>query len=235
MLREGTIVKNIAFAAAFGMSVAFAAPTVAGTLFQSLSDLTVAPVVAGYCSSCNAFLPFRIYDTFTLGQASTINTVTFALDTSFYAGNSVNVGFFNLAGALPGTAVASFDFTPEQFTNVISIPGDPRSRAIVTVDIGSLALAAGTYDISFFNANGLSIPAYANPGGSLYQSGNFFQAGQFYPDRSAAFSLGGTVPEPASWALMIVGFGLVGTSLRKKFPISVQLSKHRSGMPANAL
>lgn len=220
MLRKGTIVKNSALAALAVVSVALSAPTTAGTLFQSLPDLTVAPVIAGYCSSCNAFLPFRIYDTFTLARASTINTVTFALDTSFYAGNSVNVGFFNLAGSLPGTAVASFDFMPTQFTNVNSIPGDPRSRAIVTVDIGSLALTAGRYDISFFNANGLSIPGYANPGGSLYQSGNFFYPGQFYPDRSAAFSLGGTVPEPTSWALMIVGFGLVGASLRRRASVS---------------
>lgn len=190
----------------------------AATLYQSLPDLTVAPTVAGYCSSCNPFLQFRIYDTFTLAQDATVNRVTFALDTGFYAGNSVNLGFFNLAGALPGTAIANYTFAPSQFVSVAPIAAfGQRSGALVTVDIGALALGAGSYDISFFNPAGLSIPGYANPGGKLYQSGNFFQASQFYPGQSAAFALTGTaVPEPASWALMIIGFGMTGGALRRR-------------------
>lgn len=195
-----------------------ASATSAATLFQSIPDLIVAPAVAGYCSSCNPFLQFRIYDSFTLARDSTVNRVTFALDTGFYAGNSVNVGFFNLNGALPGTAIANYTFAPSQFTSITPIAAfGERSGALVSVDIGALALVAGSYDISFFNPNGLSIPGYANPGGKLYQSGNFFQASQFYPDKSAAFALTGTaVPEPASWALMIVGFGLTGSALRRR-------------------
>lgn len=142
--------------------------------------------------------------------------MTFALDTSFYAGNSVNVGFFSRNGALPGAQIASFDFTPAQFTSIVPVGMEERTRALVTVDVGALSLASGNYSISFYNPNGLSIPAYFNPGGNLYQSGNFFQASQFYPDRSAAFSLAGAgaVPEPASWALMIIGFGMVGGTMR---------------------
>lgn len=201
------------------LAMAAAVPAQAATIFQSLPDLTVAPVVAGYCSSCNAFLPFRIYDQFSLGSDAIINSVTFALDTGFYAGNSVNVGFFARNDALPGAQLASFDFTPAQFSAFVPIETTERTRALVTVDIGALSLAAGNYSISFYNPNGLSIPAYFNPGGALYQSGNFFQASQFYPDRSAAFSLdsaAGAVPEPASWALMIVGFGLVGGTMRRR-------------------
>lgn len=194
-----------------------AVPASAGTLFQSIPDLTAETVQAGYCSSCNAFLPFRIYDGFTLASASTVKTVTFALDTSFYAGASVNVGFFNRSGALPGSAIANYTFAPSDFVSSYNVPtASERSRALATVAIPALALAAGSYDISFFNAAGLSIPAFANPGGSLYQSGNFFQPGQFYAGQSAGFSLAGSVPEPASWALMMVGFAFVGVASRRR-------------------
>ncbi len=205
------------------LALVIAAPASAGTIFQSLPGLTVAPVVAGYCSSCNPFLQFRIYDSFSLASAATINSVTFAIDTSFNAGNSVNVGFFGRNGALPGASIASYDFTPAQFTGVTPLMTGERTRALVTVDIGSLALGAGDYAISFFNPAGLSIPAYANPGGSLYQSGNFFSPSTFYADRSAAFSLDSAtaaVPEPASWAMMIIGFGLVGAARRRRVAVA---------------
>lgn len=71
---------KLIFAAALALA---AVPVTAGTLFQSIPDLTAETVQAGYCSSCNAFLQFRIYDGFTLGRDSTIDSVTFALDTSF--------------------------------------------------------------------------------------------------------------------------------------------------------
>jgi hypothetical protein len=207
--------------AAAAVLFAAAAPATAGTLYQSLPDLTVDPVVAGYCSSCNAFLPYRIYDTFTLAADSTIRSVTFALDTSFYAGNSVDVGFFNLAAGLPGSSIASYTFTPAQFTSSFDVPtASERSRSLVTVAIPDLMLAAGSYDISFFNAGGLSIPGYAKTGGTLYQSGNFFDPAGFKPNQSAAFSVSGAVPEPASWALMIAGFGLVGAGMRRRVALA---------------
>lgn len=197
------------------------APAAAASLYQSLPDLTVDPVVAGYCSSCNPFLQFRIYDTFSLAQDSTVNSVTFALDTSFYAGNPVTIGFFNLAGALPGTNIASYTFAPAAFAGNFNVPtASERSRSLITVDIPGLKLAAGSYDISFFNANGLSIPGYAKAGGTLYQSGNFFDPAGFKPNQSAAFSVSGTVPEPASWALLIAGFGLVGIGMRRRVALA---------------
>lgn len=35
-----------------------------------------------------------------------------------------------------------------------------------------------------------------------------------------SISVGGTVPEPASWALMIVGFGMVGATLRRRVALA---------------
>lgn len=41
------------------------------------------------------------------------------------------------------------------------------------------------------------------------------------PTHSHDFTVAGSVPEPASWALMIAGFGLTGTSLRRRRTLSV--------------
>lgn len=207
----GLAMKSILAAAALALVTASSAN--AATLFQSIPDLTAVPVQASYCSSCNAFLPFRIYDTFDLASDATINSVTFAIDTRFSPGGSTNVGFFNLNGALPGAAIANFTVAAADY-----LLADTQTDFIklVTFDIGALALGAGSYDISFYNPNGLGVPAYADAGGKLYHQGNFFQPSQFYAGRSAGFTLGGVsaVPEPGAWAMMIVGFGLAGGAIR---------------------
>jgi len=71
--------------------------------------------------------------------------------------------------------------------------------------------------------------AYAGTAVSVYSGGRFYFVGDSYPDdfdpffatRDLAFqvtpvSVGGGVPEPASWALMILGFGAAGASLRRR-------------------
>lgn len=50
----------------------------------------------------------------------------------------------------------------------------------------------------------------------VYSSGHSFGArGELYSASSWSLSAA-TVPEPASWALMITGFGLVGSALRRR-------------------
>jgi hypothetical protein len=203
---------------------ALSAPATATTVYQSLPDLTVAPIVRSYCSSCNVFLPFRIYDRFTLANDATVNSVTFAVDRSIYANSAINLSFFTPNGARPGAEVASYDLN---FADLTSQNTATDNLFLVTADIGSLALSAGTYDISFYNPNGLAIPAYFKSGGTLYQSGNFFQGESFYTDRAAAFSLdamGGAVPEPATWAMMIGGMGIVGGAMRRRRSVSTKVS-----------
>ena len=50
----------------------------------------------------------------------------------------------------------------------------------------------------------------------------------FTPDRTPLISPLGAVPEPATWALMIAGFGLVGVALRRRERLA-NYRRHASG------
>lgn len=49
-----------------------------------------------------------------------------------------------------------------------------------------------------------------------YTTGTYTELASAYLGTDAVYSVGNAVPEPASWALMIAGFGLVGTALRRR-------------------
>ena len=61
----------------------------------------------------------------------------------------------------------------------------------------ALNLAAGTYQLRFAEAD----------------NSGFFNLGV---DNVSINAVGGAVPEPATWAMMIAGFGIVGASMRRR-------------------
>jgi hypothetical protein len=105
--------------------------------------------------------------------------------------------------------------------------------------IADFAISAGvgsSYDISSltatlyngFNASGSSIETLAGSGtGTVNDSVNNLTAGNAYSIRVSgtpigslggiyAYSFAATVPEVETWAMMLVGLGLVGLRLRRK-------------------
>ena len=109
-------------------------------------------------------------------------------------------GFINsLIGTSATQAVNDVDFNfiqisggtlaaPAQFFEVSGDPNEVRA-------INDLAVGAGTYRLTI---NGTSPGANGSYGGSL------------------AFRAASAVPEPATWAMMLIGFGAVGYSLRRR-------------------
>ncbi|MCB2060476.1 MAG: PEPxxWA-CTERM sorting domain-containing protein [Novosphingobium sp.] len=97
---------------------------------------------------------------------------------------------------VPGTNTLSFVYTPGA--------GDP------TIHYYAISQANTTnlfYDASAITSDSISLSTYYpnNPG---YSHITFFDTG----------SSPGSVPEPATWAMMLIGFGLLGGTMRRRKP-----------------
>lgn len=192
-------------------SLGLAGSPQAATLFQSIPDLTVNPTLNAWCSACGG--AYQVYDTFTIGSASAIGSVSFAVQTSFFFPTDIEVSIWSVdGGGAPGAQLLSQTFTTGQFVSVVNTPFD---TSIVTVNPTSWSLASGMYDISFY-ADNLGVPAYAGGAGLLYQEGF-----GFYEGDSAAFSLddtamNATTPVPAALPLLLTGLGALGLVGRRR-------------------
>jgi len=197
--------------AAFAAASMMTGSAQAATVFQSLPNLNVAPETNAWCSSCSG--TYKVYDTFSLGNPETLKQLTFAVMTGYNFPSTVDVGFYTVTPfGLPGTSLANYSFKVSDFLSTVNTS---FGTSLVTVALPNLSLGAGTYDISFYNGTDLGIPGYAKAGGAMYQQGYGFHRGEV-----AGFSLSNSaapaVPEPATWAMMLVGFGTVGFALRRR-------------------
>ena len=74
---------------------------------------------------------------------------------------------------------------------------------------------ASTGDKGFSLSLTSIFPTLSASGGSGLNSFGAVSTGSFYSELTSGGGVGG-VPEPASWALMLVGVGLLGGSLRDR-------------------
>lgn len=191
----------------------------ATTIFQSIADLTSAPDLNGFCSDCYGG-GHKVLQPFSPPADAVAKGVTFAVTSDFSYPTDITVEIYEGYPTIDSLVqIFSRSYAPADFTGAFDTA---FNTSLVSVDLGpGVALSYGkTYSIAFFNPDSLGVPGYV--GGALFQQDLSDGSGNFYPD-TLAFRLEGdmeapvvSVPEPATWMLMIGGFGLAGWALRRR-------------------
>ena len=141
-------------------------------------------------------------------------------DPNIIAGGTTDVGG-HISGEYPGQSYVGFDWTGGDFSALGSLTGaDPNAtfdfslfaRDDITTPLASISLNAANNFSGFLNQMALGAGSYAI---------GFATTSPFDPDWTIRFadpvaSSSSGVPEPATWAMMIFGMGLVGGLTRRR-------------------
>ena len=139
--------------------------------------------------------------TFVTGDAG---SGTYSLDIDF-AANSIVLTAFNYT--LGSTTFTTANVTLQQTGGADFIIGGNTNGAAIVSSLG------GADDFVFNGGTGPVFPA---------SSFTYYVAGGIYPERTTgntiAFAQTSTspVPEPETWAMMLLGFGAIGFSMRRR-------------------
>jgi hypothetical protein len=188
-----SIEKSILVAAFLGLASTAAS---ADVLFQSVPNLSETPTQF-YCSTCSSFFPQRQYDAFTLSGAASLTSVVFNApnDVNALLSASFQIGIFQaraVPGGMAGALIANFNYTSASITSQTDTLFGDRDVGTISVPL-SLALAAGSYDISFYSSTRLGVPYYTNGSGLLSQTEPSFPGPAFlpHPGQLLGFALNG--------------------------------------------
>jgi PEP-CTERM motif len=206
--------SNVAYAA--HVTVNRDVDLIAGSIFNG-------PQLFKYVSTANDRFSLSVGDTFTY-NVRFLNNGSLSLrnigivDVTFFV-----PGLFPPGAVLPNTGVTSTSRlslldqnglavrTSDDVTRAFAMPTvlySPAQNSFGAVDFQPDNLAGR---ITFFGVSVTgTVDSFTNPTvSSLPYEGFFFTVALNTPQ-------GGGVPEPATWAMFIVGFGLVGASLRRR-------------------
>jgi hypothetical protein len=179
----------------------------------------------------NSPTDFEIADATRDGADGSLSFTMTVLDPNFTVGNTVSALKSGATSVLTATG-GNGAFTGEEiefdvtFTNGVELdPNHLFFRPQVDVADGGqffwlsaarpagAQVAPGITDLQSWVRNDSLAPNWERVGNDVIGAGSF----------NMAFSLtGNAVPEPASWAMMIMGFGLAGATLRARRRLSAQ-------------
>ncbi len=205
-----------------GLSILTPPVSTLGFGAQSISNNAVADnfsiVGAGWNISS---LDFYSYQTGSVGFTFTSATW------SIVSGNDVNTGVVVASGT---TAVTDGGLLGYRVTNT-TLTNTQRPIYRLNADVADFSLGAGDYFLTWSLAGNIASGPWVPPVDGSLGAGNGLQAttgGSFNTLVEAGSGLSvelpfsingavaGAVPEPATWAMMIGGLGLVGASMRRR-------------------
>ena len=124
----------------------------------------------------------------------------------------------NLSASLTIKGV-TYSFVGTQYGDILALQESGFSQVTSAARSATAYLTNSVYDFSVaafadlsFNYSG-SVPSTGS--GS---TGQFEYGGEKLLFKNQTYSISAAVPEPASWAMMIGGFALVGSAMRRKRP-----------------
>lgn len=198
-------IASLSFAALLGVT---AMPSHAVTIAQNYNGTEIAGAGTYYLGQ-----------SFTVEGSGTFNNIAI----SFYTGYGASIPYSD----------GSLFLYSSEFTGLVSQLGSGANFLGTSVTSnGAFAFAPAltlTGGVKYFAYMDNVRPSAQYTGGNPYASGQTFQAdsssgNRFYaiPTVDLRFGASGTpsgvaaVPEPASWALMLVGFGAIGGAMRSR-------------------
>ncbi len=202
-------------------------------------------LAAGLLASTSANAS-TVFDSGPVDGQSSANTISngFAVSASFTLASNTIVNGFTFAGwNFPGELTTSINYgistAPTASTTGTSILTGGMSffnniGYDVTTYTGAVApitLTAGTYYLTLADASTTGgLPTYWDRNfnqvsqATQYLNGDYFQNIPGVTFSILGDAAGGAVPEPATWAMMIGGMGVVGGALRRRRSISTKVS-----------
>ena len=210
----------VAGATALMATFAGAVGAQANVIYQSIPDLTVNPVVNAWCSQCQSDGQ-NIGQFFTLGSSAVANTLTFAADSAYVWPTAVTVDIFQDGG---GNTLGA-NVYHQTFSSFASDTPTGFGTDVVSVNLGSVALGAGSYDLFLSNPADFGFPGFG--GGPGNQIAEHVGAGSGPASGDGYYFIGGVdggiqlagaagVPEPATWGMMLLGLGGLGAMMRSR-------------------
>ena len=179
-----------------------ASPSVAATTFYFTFDNTA--------DAGPAMPPF-------VGQG----TLTFATDPGTGVIGLNTVGAYSMSFTFGSHTLTEANITTTPSTVLLLISGSPGSERLQFSNTAPFGDGGSAGSIDLYD--GPNILSFEPPGfgGTLSLYFFDFAGGSFFGSYTASQTPPG-VPEPASWALMLGGFGVVGTAMRRRHKTSVR-------------
>ena len=218
--------------AATALAISTAASSHAATLFTNAPDLVVQGADCIYSTTCGAnYGNVFAAQLFTLGSTSTVTGFGFNAIVFGVFGTAANYRILSSAGGAPGAVIAS---GTAPLSNAVGPTGSSFPTTNYTFNAVPIQLSAGNYFLAFQNVttnfNDFLSKGEGPTGAFLSNDGGVSYSAGYRGSSSVAVSVfddvvAPAVPEPATWALMLLGFGMVGfASRRQRSKVSTKVS-----------